>query len=206
MRDCFEFIHTSDDGFLSEGSMAMIQEFKKHNLNYVSVLPLKNMSGMGGALGPLELSLNNIQRIDERCYVLDTTAVGCIRWALKGGISLLPNVTIISGINKGLNVLLDLPASGTVMSSLYAAARGHIGIAVSCGYNENSLPPFELAAEISSKFLKEIKNFQSKLCSINIPANPMSPYWTIVETPEEEAILISQNQITIRHLGWTFKP
>jgi 5'/3'-nucleotidase SurE len=206
MINDFELVHTSDDGFLSKGSTAMIQEFENHNLNYVSVLPSENMSGMGGALGPLKLSLDNIRRIDKRCYVLDTTAVGCIRWALKGGIPLRSNVTVVSGINRGLNLLLDLPASGTVMSSLYAASRGHVGLAVSCGYDENTLPPFELAARISLKLIEEVNKFQSKLCSVNVPANPINSSWTIVRTPEEEAILISQNQTTIRQIGWKFNP
>lgn len=205
MLDRFQIIHTSDDGFLSLGSMVMMEELIKQKLDYISIFPLRNVSGMGGAIGPLNITREKICQINENCYVLDTTVVGCIRWALKGGITLKSNTIVLSGINKGLNLLLDLPASGTVMSSLYAASRGCIGVGISCDSKDNYFKNYVLASKLCLDFIREINVYQPQLWSINIPANTSGDSWNIVDTPEKETKLILDNQITIRKLGWTFK-
>ena len=92
----------------------------------------------------------------------------------------LPDI-IVSGINHGLNVGIDVNYSGTVGAATEAALMGYRAIAVSLdsvGMNSDTLEKsFLKASEIVGQVLEKSNSFEwpkLEVLNINVPANPKS--------------------------------
>jgi 5'-nucleotidase len=78
---------------------------------------------------------------------------------------------VVSGINGGLNVGINVLYSGTVAAAVEGAFYGITSVAVSLQYDENE--PFPQAAELATsvigKILKQQEDTPGRLYNINIP-------------------------------------
>jgi 5'-nucleotidase len=121
---------TNDDGYSAEGIRALALWAKK--LGEVTVIaPKIEQSGKSHAIDftrPIE-----IKEVDEipgvRTVYVDSTPADCIRYAILG-----ENQTydlVLSGINRGVNMGVDLVYSGTCGAIFEAGRLGHRGIAFS---------------------------------------------------------------------------
>jgi 5'-nucleotidase len=122
---------TNDDGVLSPGLMALVQEISK--FGKVSILaPDHNWSG-GGHVKTLDraLRVKEVHLADGTiAYASDGAPSDCVALATLGYFK-DPIDLVVSGINLGANLGHDVTYSGTVTAAMEAVIAGIPGIAVS---------------------------------------------------------------------------
>lgn len=118
------FILTNDDGIDAPGLQALLKAVKDKT---VIVAPQRQLSGCGHQVtthSPIHLN-----RYSDVEYAVAGTPVDCVRLALK---HLCPDAQwVLSGINPGGNLGVDIYISGTVAAVREAAILGIPGIAIS---------------------------------------------------------------------------
>ncbi len=166
---------TNDDGIHAKGLKALYKTLAdKHELCIVA--PESERSAVGHAItlsDPIKvkrISLNNIKI--ENVWAISGTPADCVKLAIYSLAPWLPDL-VISGINQGANVGLNLLYSGTVSAATEAAILGIKAIAVSLNtYKEGN---FNVAAQIIKKLIPWLyKSFQETIAlNINIPDLPI---------------------------------
>lgn len=158
---------TNDDGYSAEGIRALALWAKK--LGEVTVIaPKVEQSGKSHAIDftrPIE-----IKEVDEipgvRTVYVDSTPADCIRYAILG-----ENQTydlVLSGINRGVNMGVDLVYSGTCGAIFEAGRLGHHGIAFST-YVDTIPDAASQLDEIWSFIEKHNLLGENLLYNVNIP-------------------------------------
>ena len=118
---------TNDDGYRSDGLMALAEAVKRLG-DVVVVAPVDEASAIGHALTlkrPLRL-----ESIGPGVFAVDGTPTDCVNIAVTQVLKGLPDL-VLSGINKGYNLGDDVTYSGTVAGALEAALLGVPSLAVS---------------------------------------------------------------------------
>src|SRR5690606_19674244 len=115
----------NDDGIHAEGINKLAMELeKKHEVTIVA--PNDERSAQSHALTlrkPLIVKEVKLEGIKSRAYSVSGTPADCVRIALDQLIK-EPVDLVISGINKGLNVGMDVLYSGTVSAAIEANLYG----------------------------------------------------------------------------------
>src|SRR5262245_1043215 len=136
---------TNDDGYRSEGLMALADAVKRIG-DVVVVAPVDEASAIGHALTlkrPLRL-----ESISSGVFAVDGTPTDCVNIAVTQVLKRLPDV-VVSGINKGYNLGDDVTYSGTVAGALEAALLGVPSLAVSLRMTRGAYD-FRYAAEAAA--------------------------------------------------------
>lgn len=118
---------TNDDGIEAAGITVLEQWLQHHGHQTLVVAPEVNMSGQSGAI-TLGKPLVVIERGRNQWAVAGSPA-DCIRIALAY-LNFHPDL-VMSGINHGFNLGLDVYASGTVGAARMASIRGIPAVALS---------------------------------------------------------------------------
>lgn len=158
---------TNDDGYSAEGIRALALWAKK--LGDVTVIaPKIEQSGKSHAIDfsrPIE-----IKEVDEipgvKTVYVDSTPADCVRYAILGQGESYD--LVLSGINRGVNMGIDIVYSGTVGAIFEAGRLGHKAIAFSTYVD--SIP--EAAEQLDSiwSFICENKMLECcDLININVP-------------------------------------
>lgn len=164
----------NDDGYKAKG----IQVLAKHLLSLghsVSIVaPAGERSAQSHAMTfyqPLKLS-----KVSESEYAVDGTPADCIALGLGKVLQDNPPDYVISGINHGLNVGIDVNYSGTVGAATEAALMGFKAIAVSADIEglgaEQQQQLFQQTAEVIGKVLENIEKIdwpRLEVLNINVP-------------------------------------
>ncbi|MCA9042105.1 MAG: 5'/3'-nucleotidase SurE [Planctomycetaceae bacterium] len=161
------FLLTNDDGFGAEGLLALERAFAPLGKIYV-IAPDQHLSGCSHQVTtdrPLELVEHR-----ENQYSLTGTPADCVRVALKH--LQLPIDWVISGINHGGNLGVDVFMSGTVAAVREGVMHGVPGI--SCSHFRNGVVPYhwENAEKVTHRIGKElIEKTIDRHCfwNINLP-------------------------------------
>ncbi len=160
---------TNDDGIFAPGIHALAEWAK--TLGEVTVVAPKNeQSGKSHAINfthPIEIK--KVSLIDGvTAYSMDSTPADCVRFGISG-----LNKTydlILSGINRGVNLGVDMIYSGTVAAVFEAAYWKHKAIAFST-YPDSGEYAASKLDEIY-KYIKDNKLFEfSDIYNVNIPSN-----------------------------------
>lgn len=103
---------------------------------------------------------------DIKAYTVDSSPADCIRFAIEG--MKLEFDFIISGINRGLNLGIDMLYSGTVGAVFEAACFGLPAVALSTepGGFEEAMAALE---EVKEFFIKHDLMKKNSLYNVNIP-------------------------------------
>lgn len=160
---------TNDDGYSAEGIRALALWAKK--LGDVTVIaPKVEQSGKSHAIDftrPIE-----IKEVDEipgvRTVYVDSTPADCVRYAILGEGKTYD--LVLSGINRGVNMGVDLVYSGTCGAIFEAGRLDHKGIAFSTYVD--SIP--EAASQLDAVWSFIEKNgllSENLLYNVNIPKN-----------------------------------
>ena len=159
---------TNDDGYRSEGLIALAESLKR--IGEVTVVaPVEEASAIGHALTlrhPLRL-----ERISDRVFAVDGTPTDCVNVAVTQVLKALPDL-VVSGINKGWNLGDDVTYSGTVAGALEAALLGIPAIAVSLKSTRSAYdfgPAARVATAIAEAVLRRPLPSRTFL-NINIPS------------------------------------
>ena len=160
-------IITNDDGIQAEGIRILASWAKR--LGHVTIVaPKTEQSGKSHGIElhkPFEAKkVEYAGGIDA--YSVDSTPADCIRFALLG--LHLPCDLVLSGINCGLNIGVDINYSGTVGAAFEAAVLGVKAVSVSTGFDT-----FKGAEEnldrICDFFIKHELLRKGSLYNVNIP-------------------------------------
>ena len=121
---------TNDDGINAPG-IKLLAEWAKALGDVTVVAPKVEQSGMSHAIQfthPIEIK--KVHLIDGvEAYSMDSTPADCVRFGVLGLERSYD--LVLSGINRGVNVGVDLVYSGTVAAIFEAARLGMRGIAFS---------------------------------------------------------------------------
>jgi len=163
---------TNDDGVYAPGIRVLAKELSKEHEVYIFA-PQEEQSASGHSLTmrrPLWKRRVNLSE-DFQAYAVTGTPVDCV----KLGLHILENDNkkvdvVISGINRGPNLGLDLVYSGTVSGALEGAILGKPAIAVSSAdFNDEY---YSGGAEFILRFLRELdlsKFSQFTALNVNVP-------------------------------------
>jgi len=164
---------TNDDGILAEGLIALYEELKG-DFDLSVVAPETEMSAVGHAI-----TLSNPLRVRRFKrngtffgYAVSGTPADCVKIAIQEILQQRPDM-IISGINMGSNVGINLLYSGTVSAATEGAFLGIPSFAISLNTKNDS--DFSFPAKFSRQmisFVMENSIREGTALNVNIPAVP----------------------------------
>ena len=164
---------TNDDGIHAAGLRALF-EVLREDFDVSIVAPETEMSAVGHAI-----TLNSplrVRRIRKNGAFYGFAVVGtpadCVKIAVKELLEKAPNV-VLSGINLGRNVGMDILYSGTVSAATEGAFLGYSSAAISLDTRHH--PDFRFAARFAKeviRFMVENNLRDGTALNVNVPAVP----------------------------------
>jgi 5'-nucleotidase len=174
-------ILTNDDGIDAPGLRALQQAASEIPGDSIIVAPNQQYSGCGH-----QVTTNRGIELKQRAtteYALDGTPADCTRMAIN---QIATNTKLVlSGINAGGNLGVDVYISGTVAAVREAAMHGVPGMAISHWIKRPLMIDWEIATRWTSRVLKDL---------LSRPMPPNS-FWNVnlphlePEQPEPKIIL-----------------
>jgi 5'-nucleotidase len=165
-----QILLTNDDGIYAPGLAAMERALER--LGKVNVVaPAIEQSGVGHSitfLTPL-MAKEVFDGERRRGWAVEGSPADCVKLAL-GELCPGPDL-VVSGINGGLNLGINVLYSGTVAGATEGAVFGIKSVAVSLEYDEHA--KFDEAAEMAVRLIEQILAIRDsashRLYNINIP-------------------------------------
>jgi len=164
---------TNDDGIHAPGLFALYEALKADYQLHI-VAPESEMSAVGHAItltSPLR-----VQAVHKNGsffgYAVTGTPADCVKIAVRVLLERPPDI-VLSGINPGANVGVNVLYSGTVSAATEGAFLGVPSAAISINTRQN--PDFRFAARFSKeiiRFLSENRLKRGTALNVNIPAVP----------------------------------
>ncbi|OAG28762.1 5'/3'-nucleotidase SurE [Thermodesulfatator autotrophicus] len=184
---------TNDDGIFAEGLCALYDALCNQHEIFV-VAPEAERSAVGHAITIADpLRVKKVKRGNIFFgYAVSGTPADCVKIALKEIIH-SPIDLVLSGINRGANVGINVLYSGTVSAATEGAILGYPSIAVSL--DEYKEPDYCFAAYFVSCLLDFLKGnkIKSNFClNINIPFLPAHKIKGIKFVPQSTKPLIER--------------
>ena len=166
-----QILLTNDDGIYAPGLAAMEQELAR--LGEVTVVaPAVEQSGVGHSitfLSPL-MAKEVFDGDRRRGWAVEGSPADCVKLAIGQFCPRRPDL-IVSGINGGFNIGINVLYSGTVAGATEGALFGIPSVAVSLEYDERA--KFDRAAVLAVDLIEQILEQQDPrsepLYNINIP-------------------------------------
>ncbi len=168
---------TNDDGFESEGLMALVDALRP--LAHITVVaPTTEKSACGHSL-TLTRPLRFIEIEDDFFKLDDGTPSDCVYLSMNALFKKdsLPDL-VVSGINKGSNMGEDITYSGTASAAMEAVLQGVPAIAISQVYDKSPASLTKQSYDLAKKVIYDIvkKIFEGsfplgerKFLNINVP-------------------------------------
>ncbi len=164
---------TNDDGIYAPGLMALYEELR-HDYQVMVVAPEVEMSAVGHAI-----TLNFPLRVKEFSingkfygYAVSGTPADCVKIGVQELMDPPPDI-ILSGINLGANVGVNVLYSGTVSAATEGAFLGIRSASISL--NTRKDPDFTFPARFSREIIEFIMKadlMPGTALNVNIPALP----------------------------------
>ena len=166
-----QILLTNDDGIYAPGLAAMERALAR--LGEVCVVaPAVEQSGVGHSitfLSPL-MAKEIFDGQRRRGWAVEGSPADCVKLALAEFCPRRPEL-LVSGINGGLNLGINVLYSGTVAGATEGAVFGITSVAVSLEYDEHA--QFDRAAEMAVGLIEQILAREDagdhRLYNINIP-------------------------------------
>lgn len=165
---------TNDDGYQAKGIQTLFRYLKSLDYKVTMVAPKSERSAQSHAMTfyqPVQIS-----RISGDVYAASGTPADCVAIGIAHVLKNDPPDIVISGINHGLNVGIDVNYSGTVGAATEAALMGYKSIAVSLDSETSSLElleeGFDRAAKLVGKIIKNMKEQdwpKYQVLNVNMP-------------------------------------
>ncbi|MBW2742035.1 MAG: 5'/3'-nucleotidase SurE, partial [Deltaproteobacteria bacterium] len=165
---------TNDDGIYAEGLWALHRKFtKQHSVTIVA--PDRERSAVGHAITLHEPLRTAGISFNKGCigHAVNGTPADCIKLGMLEILDSRPDI-VISGINPGANVGINVNYSGTVAAAKEASIYGVPSIAVSIGSHEtDNYNDAALFVEILAKDILEKGLPFGTFLNVNIPDLPL---------------------------------
>lgn len=168
-----QILLTNDDGIHAPGLAALHRALRDYHDLWV-VAPETEMSAVGHAITlKTPLRVQEIETDGGVCgYAVAGTPADCVKIGLQELVDRRPDV-ILSGINLGANVGVNILYSGTVSAATEGAFLGLPAVAVSL--NTRNDPDFTIAARFSRSLLRFMMRNplrRGAALNVNVPALP----------------------------------
>ncbi|MCI1945042.1 5'/3'-nucleotidase SurE [Clostridium luticellarii] len=165
---------TNDDGVNAEGLHVLAKHFERDN-EIIIAAPSMQRSGSGHSITTRESLVAEevkIPDISSKAYSINGTPADCVRV----GLDKFKNIDmVISGINDGFNLGIDVLYSGTVSAAVEASVCKVPSIAVSLDTKGGNYD-YNIAAEYALKVFDIARDKYRKddvVLNLNIPPLPM---------------------------------
>jgi 5'-nucleotidase len=165
---------TNDDGIHAEGLWALYRRMiTVHEVSVVA--PDRERSAIGHGITlhtPLRIEKVRREGID-RCFSVNGTPADCVKLGLSEILEEKPDI-VISGINPGANVGVNVHYSGTVAAAKEASLLGVPAIAVSV--NSRSPVHYDQAARFAQTLAAKVINIglpHGTILNVNLPDLPL---------------------------------
>lgn len=169
-----EILLTNDDGIQAKGLWALYERFAPHHRITV-VAPDRERSAIGHAItlhAPIRaegVAVNGAQR----AFAVDGTPADCVKLAVAEFLGHTPDL-VVSGINPGANVGVNIHYSGTLAAAREATLYGIPAMAISI---QGKTPSFyDDAAAFVEKLIRKVDRHglpRGTLLNVNIPDLPL---------------------------------
>ncbi|MDO9304945.1 MAG: 5'/3'-nucleotidase SurE [Sulfuricurvum sp.] len=168
-----EILITNDDGYESEGLLALIDALK--DFGHITVVaPSTEKSACGHSL-TLTRPLSFISVGDDFYKLDDGTPSDCVYLALNSLFEVKKPDLVISGINKGSNMGEDITYSGTAAAAMEGVLQGIPSIAISQVMDftqpvgDFALAKMAIRALVEKIFAGEFPLKEREFLNVNIP-------------------------------------
>ncbi len=162
---------TNDDGITAPGIIALAKAMKEIG-DVIVIAPDKPQSGVGHAItinATLRLNKTNYHNVKEE-YSLSGTPVDCVKMATDKLLKRNPDL-IVSGINHGSNISVNVIYSGTMSAAVEGAIDGIPSVGFSLmDYSINA--DFTASMEVAKTIARNIlaNGLPKGIClNVNIP-------------------------------------
>ena len=158
---------TNDDGFSAPGINALKKRLLLDGHNVMVFAPSANRSGASHCIN-LGSGVE-VRKISESEYTCSGTPADCVMAALKSGVFSKIDL-VLSGINQGPNIGIDIVYSGTCGAARQAVFMGVPAVALSVMVEEHDGEPFTPPEKYSYSAMadfaaKNLDNF-SEMCVV----------------------------------------
>ena len=168
MSDSRRILLTNDDGIDAPGLAALRQALE--GVGEVTVVaPSRQLSGCAHSIS-LNVPVVVEEQVDARTYVLSGSPADCVKVAVLALLPERPDL-VVSGLNLGANVGVNVLYSGTVAAALEGAIFGIAAVAVSLLWSPE--PDFAGAAAVAVSIIEQMLQAGAPdrvALNINIPA------------------------------------
>ncbi len=161
---------TNDDGFDADGIRALERAAFRWRSNVITVAPAEPHSGCGHRVTvdrPLV-----IEQVEENSYRVNGTPADCVRMAFAT-LDLGQPDWVLSGINAGGNLGVDIHHSGTVAAAREAALHGWPAMALSQYHRRGQPIDWDVAASWAEAVFAVIGDFgplkDGEFFNVNFP-------------------------------------
>ena len=174
-RLCYQemrLLLTNDDGFGARGLSLLAEVCSNHGAVTI-VAPDEEQSGVGHRVNT-RVALRCTER-DPSCFAVAGTPADCVRVGLKG-LGLSPD-WVISGLNHGGNLGVDIHLSGTVAGAREGAILGCPAIAISQVINKDYPFRREAVVALTARVIAELTARPldaGQFYNVNLPFAPES--------------------------------
>ena len=165
---------TNDDGIHAKGLWALYKRFSG-NHEVTVIAPDRERSGVGHGITLNEPLRSTYVEVNGgyKGYAVTGTPADCIKLGILEILDERPDV-VVSGINLGMNVGVNINYSGTVAAAKEASLYGIAAIAISMqGVEENNYDDIALFIEVLSKKVFEKGLPFGTFLNVNIPDKPV---------------------------------
>ena len=162
---------TNDDGITSPGILALSNEMKELG-EVVVIAPDKPQSGVGHAItinSTLRVTKTKFHSVSVE-YSISGTPVDCVKMAVNEILDRKPDL-IVSGINHGSNISINVIYSGTMSAAIEGAIEGIPSVGFSL-LHDSINADFTASRYIAKIISKQIlsKRLPKNIClNVNVP-------------------------------------
>lgn len=172
---------SNDDGVQAAGLVALRAELERF-AQVIVCAPLSNQSATSHKL--TLTSVLRVARLGQDTFAVDGTPADCVYVALHSEQRLLPRRPdmVVSGMNHGPNLGVDVVYSGTVAAAREAANRGIPAVAVSASMRADRTAAAALGAKVAQRCWAQVAERPpsiAPLLNVNIPPGDR---WPLVST------------------------
>jgi 5'-nucleotidase len=182
------YLLTNDDGIYAKGLNTLYRELSQ-DADCLVVAPEVEQSAVGHAITLFRPIMVRTARKNgsEIGYAVKGTPADCVKLGIRE-LSDRPVDLVVSGINLGANVGINVIYSGTVSAATEGIIMGVPAMAISLDSRREG--DFEFAARFARKLarlLVEQKLFSGMAVNVNVPALPESEIKGVVVTKQGRA-------------------
>ena len=165
---------TNDDGIGSLGLIKLAQALdSKGKYKVFTLAPDSDRSGISNGISIMSHPIK-IHEVSEQSWSCSGFPADCVILAVLGALPIKPDI-VVSGINSGANIGLDILYSGTAAAARQGAIMGLPSIALSLATKENY--NWDMAAAYCADHLDEFINMWENdiFINVNIPNTVKGP-------------------------------